>query len=400
MIPIEEQLETIERGAVELIDKNELIEKLKRGKPLVIKAGFDPTAPDLHLGHTVLINKLRQFQDLGHDVVFLIGDFTGMIGDPTGVSETRKVLTKEAVEENAQTYKEQVFKILDVNKTRVLFNSELLNAMGVIGFSQLGAKFTVARMMEREDFKTRYKEGRDISILEFYYPLMQGYDSVHLKADVELGGTDQKFNLLMGRTLQKRYGQEPQIVLTLPLLEGTDGVRKMSKSYGNTIAIRDKPSEMFGKILSITDDLMWRYYELLSFKSLAEIRKLKSDVDSGTVHPKAAKVGLAKEIVTRFHCANTANQAEAEFNTIFAKGGVPDDITEVSVTLPPDGIGLLELMTKTGLTASNGEARRLIVQGGVRIDQEKIEDVKHCFCAKSKFLLQAGKRKFLRVELV
>lgn len=400
MLPIEEQLENIERGTVELIDKNELIEKLKRGKPLVIKAGFDPTAPDLHLGHTVLINKLRQFQDLGHDVVFLIGDFTGMIGDPTGVSETRKVLTKEAVEENAKTYKEQVFKILDVNKTRVLFNSEWLNAMGVIGFSQLGAKFTVARMMEREDFKTRYKEGRDISILEFYYPLMQGYDSVHLKADVELGGTDQKFNLLMGRTLQKRYGQEPQIVLTLPLLEGTDGVRKMSKSYGNYIAIRDKPSDMFGKILSITDDLMWRYYELLSFKSLAEIRKLKSDVGAGALHPKAAKVGLAKEIVARFHDANAADQAESEFNTVFAKGGVPDDIPEVSVTLPLDGIGLLELMTKTGLTASNGEARRLIVQGGVRIDQEKVEDAKHGFRTKGKFLLQAGKRKFLRVELV
>jgi tyrosyl-tRNA synthetase len=399
MIPIEEQMETIKRGAVELIEEKELVGKLSRGKPLVVKAGFDPTAPDLHLGHTVLINKMRQFQDLGHDVVFLIGDFTGMIGDPTGVSETRKALTKEQVAENAETYKEQVFKILDPAKTRVAFNSEWLDAMGVVGFSQLGAKFTVARMMEREDFKNRFKEGRDISILEFYYPLMQGYDSVHLKADVELGGTDQKFNLLMGRTLQKRYGQDSQIVLTMPLLEGTDGVRKMSKSYGNYIAIRDKPLDMFGKVLSISDELMWRYYELLSFKSLDEIRKLMADVASGAVHPKAAKVALAKELVARFHDGGAADHAEQEFNQIFAKGGLPDEIPEVRLPLPENGVGILEVLSKNGLVESNSEARRLVTQGGVRINQEKISDPKLVLKDKGKVLVQAGKRKFLYVTL-
>lgn len=399
MKSIEEQLEVIQRGCFELINEEELVEKLKKGKPLIIKAGFDPTAPDLHLGHTVLINKLHQFQDLGHQVVFLIGDFTGMIGDPSGVSETRKALTPDEVQENAITYEKQVFKILIKEKTQVRFNSEWLQSMSVMDFAALGAKQTVARMLERDDFKKRFKEEKDISILEFYYPLLQGYDSVALKSDVELGGTDQKFNLLMGRTIQKRYGQEPQIVLTMPLLEGTDGVRKMSKTYGNYVGVQDEPLDMFGKILSITDDLMWRYYELLSFKSLTEIQKLKKDVASGELHPKAAKVMLAKEIVARFHGVDAAEQAQNEFNQIFANKELPDELEEFSISLPKGGIGILDVMTQAGLTKSNGEARRLLMQGGVKVDREKVNDPKVLFDTPSEHIFQAGKRRFKKIIL-
>lgn len=400
MISIETQVAEILRGSAEIISKNELVDKLKTGRPLRVKAGFDPTAPDLHLGHTVLINKLKQFQAFGHEVIFLIGDFTAKIGDPSGRSATRPPLSDDEIAENVKTYCDQVFKILDRTKTTIRYNSEWLAPLGTAGIIRLASQMTVARMLERDDFSKRYESERPISIHEFLYPLLQGYDSVALKADVELGGNDQKFNLLVGRSLQKEAGQDAQVILTMPLLEGTDGVRKMSKSYGNTVAIFDTPRDMFGKILSISDELMWRYYELLSFRPLAEIEKLKVDCTSGTCNPKLAKVDLAKEIIARFHGADAALQAETEFNTIFAKGGLPDDIAEASLTLPLDGIGLLELMTKSGLTASNSEARRLVTQGGVRIDQEKIEDVKHCFRAKGKFLLQAGKRKFLRVELV
>lgn len=400
MLPIDQQLETILRGTVEVIVQDELVTKLKKNKPLTIKAGFDPTAPDLHLGHTVLINKLKQFQDLGHDVVFLIGDYTAKIGDPSGRSATRPPLDDAAIAENVKTYCEQVFKILDPKKTRVEYNSRWLAPLGTEGVIRLSSQMTVARMLERDDFAKRYASGQPISIHEFLYPLFQGYDSVALKADIELGGNDQKFNLLVGRQLQKDQGQEPQVILTMPLLEGLDGVRKMSKSYGNYVGIQDAPLDMFGKILSISDELMWRYFELLSFKSLTEIKKLKTEFDSGTLHPKAAKVMLAKEIVARFHNTAAADQAEAEFNTVFAKKGLPDDIAEVSFTLPSDGIGILQLMTSVGLTESNGEAKRLIIQGGVKINQEKMEDVKRVFKDKEKILIQAGKRKFLYVDLV
>lgn len=399
MKSIEEQLEIILRGSTEVISKEELINKLKKGKPLKIKAGFDPTAPDLHLGHTVLINKLKQFQDLGHEVTFLIGNFTAKIGDPSGRSATRPPLSDEDIKKNVQTYCEQVFKILNREKTIIRYNSEWLSPLGAEGIIRLASQMTVARMLERDDFAKRYADNLPISIHEFLYPLLQGYDSVALASDVELGGNDQKFNLLVGRQLQKERGMESQAILTMPLLEGTDGVRKMSKSYGNYIAIRDEPLNMFGKILSITDVLMWRYFELLSFKSLAEIRKLQADVTSGALHPKAAKVMLAKEIVARFHDDAAAEHAEKEFNEIFAKGGLPDNIPEVKITLAPDGIGILELMSKNGLAESNSEARRLITQGGVRINQEKIADPKLVLRDKGKVLIQAGKRKFLYVTL-
>lgn len=397
MKAIEEQLEVIKRGAVEWIDEQELVAKLKKDKPLVIKAGFDPTAPDLHLGHTVLLNKLRQFQDLGHQVIFLIGDFTGMIGDPTGVSEVRKVLTRQQVIENAKTYEKQVYKILDKKSTKVRFNSEWLEKMSVMEFAKLGSKLTVARMLERDDFKKRFKEEKDISILEFYYPLLQGYDSVELKADIEVGGVDQKFNLLMGRRLQKRYGQEPQVVLMLPLLEGTDGIKKMSKTYGNYIAIEDSPKEIFGKILSISDDLMWRYYELLSFRPMSEIEKLKKDVSSGNFHPKAAKVILAKEIVARFHSVEAAENAQNEFNQVFAHKQLPDDLEEFAIRLKGEGVGLLDLLTQSGMTTSNSEARRLVSQGGVKINQEKVTDPKLTLTESGEFIIQAGKRRFKKI---
>lgn len=397
MKSIEEQLSVIKRGAVELIAEEELVNKLKKGQPLKIKAGFDPTAPDLHLGHTVLINKLRQFQDLGHEVIFLIGDYTASIGDPSGRSATRPPLSEEQISENVKTYCDQVFKILDKEKTKVAYNSHWLGKLGDRGMVKLASRYTVARMLEREDFTKRFKEGQPISIHEFLYPLLQGYDSVILKADVELGGSDQKFNLLMGRQLQREEGQEAQVVLMMPLLEGTDGVKKMSKSYDNYIAIKDTPKEMFGKILSIPDDLMWRYYELLSFRPLNEIETLKKDCASGQLNPKNAKVALAKEIVARFHDVQAADHAEEEFNQVFAKKGLPDDIPEVSLSLPATGLGLLEIMTQTGLTVSNGEARRLIAQGGVRVNQEKVSDAKIIFSKKERVLIQAGKRKFVYV---
>lgn len=397
MKSVKEQLKVIQRGAFEIISEEELVRKLQAGRPLVIKAGFDPTAPDLHLGHTVLLNKLRQFQDLGHNVVFLIGDFTGMIGDPSGVSETRKALTKEEVKENARTYEKQVFKVLERDKTIVRFNSEWLSQMSAMAFAELGAKQTVARMLERDDFKKRFKENRDISILEFYYPLLQGYDSVVLKADVEVGGTDQRFNLLMGRTLQKRYGQEPQIVITMPLLEGTDGVKKMSKTYGNYVGIQDEPLDMFGKILSISDELMWRYFELLSCHSVSEISDLKQQVRELGRNPKEVKVMLASELVARFHGKDAADHAAREFENIFKKKVLPEAIEAFRVSLGDNGAGLLDVMTKSGLTSSNGEARRLIRQGGVKIDQEKVSDPKMVFKKPGEHIIQAGKRRFRRV---
>lgn len=397
MKSIAEQMAEITRGVSELITKEELEQKLKSGTPLVVKAGFDPTAPDLHLGHTVLINKLRQFQDLGHEVHFLIGDFTAKIGDPSGRNSTRPPLSEEEIKKNTTTYCDQVFKILDPKKTKIRYNSEWLEKLGAEGMIDLASRFTVARMLERDDFKSRFKEGTDISIQEFYYPLLQGYDSVVLHADVELGGTDQKFNLLMGRTLQRRYGQESQIVLMMPLLEGTDGVKKMSKSYGNYIGIHDAPTDMFGKILSITDELMWRYYELLSFCGMVEIQELRKNVAAGKTHPKQAKVMLAKEIVARFHGASAANQAETEFEKVFAHKGVPDDLETVTVSLPTEGLGLLELLTKSGLTQSNTEARKMVEQGGVKIDQKKVEDAKMRITKADEFVLQVGKRKFKKV---
>ena len=363
-------LQHIMRGAVEFIDKEELIKKLQRGVPLRIKAGFDPTAPDLHLGHTVLIQKLKHFQDLGHQVIFLIGDFTGMIGDPTGKNETRPPLTREQVLENAETYKQQIFKILDPEKTEIAFNSTWMNAFSAADFVSLCSRYTVARMLERDDFHKRYNENRPISIHEFLYPLVQGYDSVALKADVELGGTDQKFNLLMGRTLQHQYGQEPQCILTMPLLEGLDGVNKMSKSLGNYVGIEDAPADMFGKLMSISDALMWRYYELLSDKQLAEIAQLKQDVESGRLHPKKAKEMLACEITVRYHGQDAGETALAEFNRVFAQGKLPEDMPEWQAA-PGDDSKPVNFLAASGLCASRGEARRLIKQGALSIDGEK-----------------------------
>ncbi len=399
MKPTQDQLAVIKRGAIEIIDEKELIAKLNKAKPLVIKAGFDPTAPDLHLGHTVLINKLKQFQDLGHDVVFLIGDFTASIGDPSGRSATRPPLSDEQIADNVKTYTEQVFKILDPKKTRVVYNSHWLDKLGAKGMVKLAARYTMARMLEREDFTKRFKEGVSISIHEFLYPLLQGYDSVELKADIELGGGDQKFNLLMGRQLQREDGQEPQVVLMMPLLEGTDGVKKMSKSYDNYIAIKDTPANMFGKVLSITDDLMWRYYELLSFREMSEIEKFKNDVTTGALHPKAAKVMLAKEIVARFHGEAAANHAEVEFNQIFAKKELPDEIEEYRVALKSGGVSLVEILAGSKMCESNSDARRLIAQGGVKINQEKVADVKLHFELVGEYIVQAGKRKFKKVIL-
>lgn len=396
MKSVVEQMEVIKRGCVELIDEKELVEKLKRGKPLVVKAGFDPTAPDLHLGHTVLINKLRQFQDLGHDVVFLVGDFTTKIGDPTGRSSTRPPLSDEQIQDNVKTYCDQVFKILDKDRTRVVYNSHWLKPLGAEGMIRLASKLTVARMLERDDFSKRYADNQPISIHEFLYPLLQGFDSVALKSDVELGGTDQKFNLLMGRQLQKDDGQEAQVVLMMPLLEGTDGIKKMSKSYGNYIAIQDTPKDMFGKLLSITDALMWRYYDLLSFRSNAEIAALKQGVTDGSLHPKKVKVDLAKEIVARFHGVSAADQAECEFEQVFANKELPDDMPELKLSAA-DGLGLLAVMTQAGMTQSNGEARRLVSQGGVKVNQEKISDAQFKFATPGEFVVQAGKRRFVKL---
>jgi tyrosyl-tRNA synthetase len=398
MNSIEEALQQIQRGADEILVESELIKKLKRGKPLKIKAGFDPTAPDLHLGHTVLINKLRQFQDLGHEVQFLIGDFTAMIGDPTGKSTTRPPLTREDVLENAKTYEHQVFKILDAQKTTVLFNSQWMGEMKATDMIQLAAKHTVARMLERDDFNKRYKGGQSISVHEFLYPLVQGYDSVAMKTDVELGGTDQKFNLLVGRQLQESYGQEPQICLTMPILEGLDGVQKMSKSLNNYIGITDEPNDMFGKIMSVSDELMWRYFELLSFRPMSEVAKFQREVEQGK-NPRDVKFLLAEEIITRFHDADAANAAQQDFINRFAKGAIPDDLPEVPLTLAEDAIGVAAMLKQANLTSSTSESFRMIQQGAVKLDGEKVEDKGLQLKKGQVVVAQVGKRKFARITL-
>jgi len=398
MASIDENLTIIRRGVDELLIEAELVDKLKKGKPLRVKAGFDPTAPDLHLGHTVLINKLRQFQDLGHEVLFLIGDFTGMIGDPTGKSATRPPLTRDEVIENAKTYEQQIFKILDPEKTLVMFNSSWMGEMNAADLIQLAAKHTVARMLERDDFDKRYKSGQPIAVHEFLYPLIQGYDSVAMRADVELGGTDQKFNLLVGRELQKQYGQEPQVVLTMPILEGLDGVQKMSKSLQNYIGIHEPANEMFGKIMSISDELMWRYFELLSFRPLAEIQKYKSDIAAGK-NPRDVKFDLATEIITRFHDQHAAQRAKQDFIERFQKGNIPDEMPELNVQSQDGGIMLANLLKEARLVASTSEARKMIEQGAVRIDQERVDDPKQVLKTGSTHVYQVGKRRFARVTV-
>ncbi|WP_300456299.1 tyrosine--tRNA ligase [Accumulibacter sp.] len=398
MHAFEEALELIKRGSEELLVEAELNEKLKSGRPLRIKAGFDPTAPDLHLGHTVLINKLRHFQDLGHHVMFLIGDFTGMIGDPTGKNATRPPLSREQILDNATTYREQVFKILDPEKTEVCFNSRWFEPMGASGMIRLAALHTVARMLERDDFAKRYRSGQPIAIHELLYPLCQGYDSVAMKADVELGGSDQKFNLLVGRELQKHFGQAPQCILTMPLLEGLDGVNKMSKSLGNYVGIDEAPGEMFGKLMSISDGLMWRYFDLLSFRRAEAIAALKEAVTEGR-NPRDVKVLLAQEIVERFHGASAAQRALADFDARFRQGTIPDDIPEVSLSAAGQPLTLAQVLKQAGLTASTSEAFRLIEQGGVRIDGTRIADSKVVLSSQGCFVLQVGKRKFARVSI-
>ena len=396
---IEEALEIIKRGTDEILLEEGLIEKLKDNKPLIVKAGFDPTAPDLHLGHTVLINKLRQFQDLGHEVHFLIGDFTGMIGDPTGKNVTRKPLTEEQVLENARTYKEQVFKILDEKKTKVVFNSQWMAKMSSADLIKLASSQTVARMLERDDFSKRYASGQPIAIHEFLYPLIQGYDSVALKADIELGGTDQKFNLLMGRELQKSNGQTPQIVITMPILEGLDGVQKMSKSLNNYIGVADTPDDMFGKIMSVSDELMWRYFELLSFRPMSEIEQFKSDIADGS-NPRDIKFLLAKEIITRFHNEAAAEKAQQNFIDRFKKGKIPEDMDEFELKGSDGSLGIAYILKDSGLTSSTGEGIRMIKQGAVKIDGDKISDTKHMVNTGTNSVYQVGKRKFARVTII
>ena len=395
---IDETFELIGRGAQEILTQEGLLAKLKKGKPLRIKAGFDPTAPDLHLGHTVLLNKLRQFQVFGHEVVFLIGDFTGMIGDPTGKNVTRQPLTREAVLENAKSYEQQIYKILDPDATQVMFNSSWMNEMSAADLIELAARQTVARMLERDDFNKRYTGEQPIAIHEFLYPLIQGYDSVAMKADIELGGTDQKFNLLVGRELQKQYGQEPQVVITMPILEGLDGVQKMSKSLGNYIGITDAPNDMFGKIMSISDDLMWRYFELLSFRSMSEIDALRDDVKQG-MNPRDVKFQLGEEIVARFHDKDAAQEALKAFVSRFQKGAIPDDIEEVRLVVPDEGLPVANLIKEAGLTSSTSDAIRMIRQGAVKIDGERLENHKQVFEVGSTYVLQVGKRRFARVVL-
>ncbi|HKJ20174.1 MAG TPA: tyrosine--tRNA ligase [Woeseiaceae bacterium] len=398
MISIKEQMAELSRGTDEVLPEDGLEAKLKQGRPLVVKAGFDPTAPDLHIGHTVLINKMRQFQLLGHDVVFLIGDFTGMIGDPSGKNATRPPLTPEEIKANAATYESQIFKILDPELTRVEFNSSWMGDMDAAGLIKLAARHTVARMLERDDFNKRYKSGQSISIHEFLYPLVQGYDSVALKADVELGGTDQKFNLLVGRQLQQDFGQPPQIVMTTPLLEGLDGVQKMSKSLGNYIGITESPGEMFGKLMSISDDLMWRYFEVLSFRSLDDIAGLKKAVADG-MNPRDAKFELGVEIVARFHDDAAAEGARQEFISRFQKGAMPDEIPEVSLDAEDGQLGIAHLLRGAGLVGSTSEAFRMIKQGAVKIDGERVEDRALHVEAGTTHIYQVGKRKFARVTL-
>ncbi len=398
MATMEEALALIRRGAHEILVEEELVAKLKEGRPLRIKAGFDPTAPDLHLGHTVLINKLRQFQDLGHEVMFLIGDFTAMIGDPTGKSATRPPLTRDEVIENAKTYEHQIFKILDPEKTTVLFNSSWMGEMSAADLIQLASRHTVARMLERDDFDKRYKGGQSIAVHEFLYPLVQGYDSVAMKADVELGGTDQKFNLLVGRQLQEGYGQKPQCILTMPILEGLDGVQKMSKSLNNYIGINDAPDDMFGKVMSISDELMWRYFELLSFRPMDEIEGFQQQIAEGA-NPRDIKFLLAEELITRFHNADAAHKAQESFIARFQKGAMPDEMPELEVAAADGAIPLANLLREAGLVASTSEAMRMIGQGAVRIDGEKVEDKKLEIPSGSCQVYQVGKRKFARISV-
>ncbi len=398
MNDVQDALDLIARGTDEIIKREELEERLKSGKTLRVKVGFDPTAPDLHLGHTVIINKMRQFQDLGHQVIFLIGDFTGMIGDPTGKNVTRKPLTRDEVEANAETYAQQVFKILDREKTEIRFNSEWINELGSEGMIRLAAKYTVARMLERDDFEKRYRSGEPIAVHEFLYPLAQGYDSVCLEADVEMGGTDQKFNLLVGRHLQQQYGQAPQVIITLPLLEGLDGVQKMSKSLDNYVGITDPPNDMFGKLMSISDELMWRYFELLSFRPNEELEALKQRVADGE-NPRDIKFLLCEEIVERFHDRDAAVAARETFIARFRQGEMPEDMPEKTLEPGPDGIGIAAALSACGLTASNSEAFRMIQQGGVRIEGEKISDRTLVLETGFEGVLQVGKRKFCRLTL-
>jgi tyrosyl-tRNA synthetase len=396
---VEEQLKELRRGASEILLESDLVRKLARGRPLRVKAGFDPTAPDLHLGHTVLINKMRQFQALGHEVVFLIGDFTGMIGDPTGKSATRPRLSREEIAQNARTYESQIYKILDPNRTTIDFNSRWTEALGAAGLIELAAKYTVARMLERDDFAKRYKGGQPIAVHEFLYPLVQGYDSVALKADVELGGTDQKFNLLVGRTLQEAYGQEPQVVLTMPLLEGLDGVQKMSKSLGNYVGITDAPDEMFGKLMSVSDTLMWRYFELLSFRSSDDIEGLKRAVSAGR-NPRDVKFELAMEIVDRFHGAGTGEAARGRFVARFRDGALPEDLPRLTIAVAPGGAALAFVLREAQLVASTTAGYRMIEQGAVRIDGEKVGDRDLKLAPGAKHVLQVGKRAVAEVTLI
>lgn len=402
-----EQLNLLKRGVAEIIPEEDLLKKLenslKNKKPLKAKLGLDPTAPDLHLGHTVVLRKLKQFQDLGHQVIIILGDATGCVGDPSGKSETRKQLTREQVLANAATYKEQLFKVLDEEKTKVVFNSAWFNEMKFADVMNLGSKYTVARILEREDFSQRFKEGRPISIHEFFYPLMQGYDSVELEADVELGGTDQKFNLLVGRSLQKEFGQEPQIALTMPIIEGTDGVQKMSKSLGNYIGINESSDEIYGKLMSIPDELMIRYLELVTDVPMVEIKEIEKGLQEQTVHPKAVKQRLAREVVTLYHNAVAAQEAEERFNNIFQKGILPEDMPEMEIKLAQTEngkLGIIQLLTLTKLAPTTSEARRLIQQGAVKIEEEKIMNVEQKVDLQTGMILRAGKRKFLRLTLI
>ncbi|HNI08714.1 MAG TPA: tyrosine--tRNA ligase [Thiobacillaceae bacterium] len=398
MADLQDALEVIKRGCDELLVEAELVEKLKTGKPLRVKAGFDPTAPDLHLGHTVLLNKMRQLQDLGHQAVFLIGDFTGMIGDPTGKNATRPPLSAEQVELNARTYQAQVFKILDPEKTEVEFNSRWMGGMNAADMIKLAATHTVARMLERDDFSKRYQGNQPIAIHEFLYPLIQGYDSVALEADLELGGTDQKFNLLMGRELQKHFGQKPQCILTMPLLEGLDGVNKMSKSLGNYVGITDSATEQFGKLMSVSDELMWRYIELLSFEPLAVIRQWKKDVEAGR-NPRDIKVMFAQEIITRFHDRLAAEAALADFEARFRQGAIPEDLPEFTFEAPEGGVPVTQLLKMAGLVPSTSEAMRSIAGGGVKLDGEKVSDKGLLVAKGASVVIQVGKRRFARVTL-
>jgi tyrosyl-tRNA synthetase len=399
MSSLEAQLEVIRRGCDELLIESELVERLKTGRPLRVKAGFDPTAPDLHLGHTVLISKLRQFQELGHHVVFLIGDFTGMIGDPSGKNATRPPLTREEIARNATTYTDQVFKILDRDRTEIAFNSAWMDKFSAADMVRLAATHTVARMLERDDFSKRYRANQPIAIHEFLYPLVQGYDSVALEADVELGGTDQKFNLLMGRELQKHHGQPPQVILTMPLLEGLDGVNKMSKSLGNYVGINEPPAEIFGKLMSISDELMWRYIELLSFASLATIRAWQAEIAQGK-NPRDIKAGFAREIVARFHGRQAAAAALAEFEARFRQGEMPSDMPEYRIRSEESGVPIAQVLKQAHLVASTSEALRLVQQGGVKLDGEKVSDRALRLAKGISAVLQVGKRKFARVTIV